>query len=335
MEQWLDWQKILKEAKSLLVTTHINPDPDALASGWGILSLVRHLKPEILAVFSFSGIIGREENRALVEKCRIPLTPWSEISLEDFDRIVLVDCQPGQKNHPLSIPPHVVLDHHPLQPLQGNLAYVDVRPEYGATSTLVYLYLKRYQVPLDSLKATALLYGIKTDTADLARSQLDLEFQLYMELVQISNRQLLREIQEAPLRRGFYLSLKNALERAEMWRDSILITSLVDLDYPEFPAQMADLLLRAEGVEWAIAMGFFDSTLYLSVRSGRNLDASKLVQEAIGDMGHAGGHGRAAGGQIPWLGEEKEELLKRVYSAFAQVFGVDLTREVRPFLLGG
>jgi nanoRNase/pAp phosphatase (c-di-AMP/oligoRNAs hydrolase) len=63
---------------SMLIYTHDNPDPDALAAGLGLRHLV---EKEIGAVVTLAhgGIVGRAQNRAMVENLKIPLTPVERV----------------------------------------------------------------------------------------------------------------------------------------------------------------------------------------------------------------------------------------------------------------
>ena len=86
--------KLLEGRKRLLVWTHTHPDPDALGSAMGL----RHLVKEKLGMESDFGLVGRvmrAENKAMVRCLSMDLTPVSELNLDDFDCIALVDTQPG------------------------------------------------------------------------------------------------------------------------------------------------------------------------------------------------------------------------------------------------
>ena len=79
-----------------------------------------------------------------------------------------MDLQPPH----LSIPPKeidLVIDHHPEQ-FNYKSHIKDIRPTYGATSTIVVEYLMCTNNSIGTRLATALLYGIKkSDTFALSR----------------------------------------------------------------------------------------------------------------------------------------------------------------------
>ncbi len=81
--------------------------------------------------------------------------------------------------------------------------------------------------------------------------------------------------------------------------------------------ELADVLLRIEGVKWSLCMGAIDQDLLiLSMRStSRSHDAGKVMRRLVGKCGSAGGHRQMAGGQIPLTGmtaDEQEELHRKL-----------------------
>src|SRR5215212_6341409 len=83
----------LAGTKRLLVYMHDNPDPDALAAASGLKRLIEE-EVGAEATLALGGIVGRAENRAMVDVVRIDLVPLEEIVLGRFDKIAIVDSQP-------------------------------------------------------------------------------------------------------------------------------------------------------------------------------------------------------------------------------------------------
>ena len=113
----------------MLIYMHDNPDPDALAAAVGLKRLVEH-EAGLQATLALGGIVGRAENRAMVDVLKIPLTPIEELSPPSFDVLAIVDSQPGTGNN--SLPPDrpvdVVIDHHPLRAESSVAPWCDIRP---------------------------------------------------------------------------------------------------------------------------------------------------------------------------------------------------------------
>src|SRR4029079_10794483 len=148
--------------RSLLIFTHDNPDPDALAAALGLQRFSEH-ELKLAATLTYGGIVGRAQNRAMVENLKMPLIPVERIDLAQFDTIALVDSQPETGNNSL---PHghridIVIDHHPLRPGSARAAWCDIRPDLGATSTIVFEYLRQRAVPIDVPLATAILLSLR------------------------------------------------------------------------------------------------------------------------------------------------------------------------------
>src|SRR4051794_36104819 len=70
-------------ASTVLIYMHDNPDPDALAAALGLKRLVEQASGA-RATLALGGIVGRAENRAMVDILRIPLTPVEDLSPASF-----------------------------------------------------------------------------------------------------------------------------------------------------------------------------------------------------------------------------------------------------------
>ena len=92
----------------------------------------------------------------------------------------------------------LVIDHHPEdRPVRARLK--DVRPGYGATSTIMTEYLQAADVKIRERVATALLYGIKADTLHLERGTTRADMQAFAFLHGRANHNALRRIERPDL----------------------------------------------------------------------------------------------------------------------------------------
>ena len=157
--------------RTILIVCHNNPDPDTMAAAMGLKSIFYNAL-RCRAVIGYGGIVGRAENRQLIRRLKIELTNIRDIDFDHFSLICLVDSQPGTGNNdiPREILPDVVIDHHLLRGDTKKCSFYDVRPRYGSASTIITEYLRELKIPVDRKLATALFYGIKTDTNGLSRS---------------------------------------------------------------------------------------------------------------------------------------------------------------------
>lgn len=304
LKRMIEALKKLHEAldgqSQLLILPHNDPDPDAIAAATGLDYLVRE-KFGIDALVRFSGIIGRAENKALVRYLNYPLEVLDPAEINPDIPIALVDTQPGAGNNPLpeNIPARIVIDHHTWRETSSQVPFVDVRPEIGASSTIITEYLQAAGLEIPQLLATALFYGLKTDTMGLGRGVSTHDTAAYFFLQTKVDVEGLFKIERAQVPATYFKSLTSALQNTRLYDHDLLISQLREMSYPDLGAEIADLLLRLQDVKWVICIGVFGRDLILSVRSrSHEVGAGSLVQEIVGDLGTAGGHGTMAGGHI-------------------------------------
>jgi nanoRNase/pAp phosphatase (c-di-AMP/oligoRNAs hydrolase) len=308
------------DAGHIVILTHNDPDPDAIASAVAL----RHLMAEKLGVEStiaYKGIIGRAENKALVRYLGHPLQPLTGSDLCGPVPIALVDTQPGAGNNALlpGSPVAIVIDHHPLREAGTTAPFADLRPDVGATSSIMTEYLRAAGLEPAPPLATALFYGIKTDTTGLSRGAGPADAAAYFYLQPVIDVQALVEIEHAQVPAGYFRSFDAAL-RAVRVHDGIVSAYLGLMDYPDLAAEMADILSRLQQSTWVICMGFHDGVLFMAVRT-RSLEvgAGQLVQAIVGSDGTAGGHGPMAGGQVPLQGRDPEQVAQQLRRRALQV----------------
>jgi nanoRNase/pAp phosphatase (c-di-AMP/oligoRNAs hydrolase) len=165
--------------------------------------------------------------------------------------------------------------------------------------------------PLPPL-ATALFYGIKTDTMSLGRAASPEDVSAYFYLQPRVEVEALVEIEHAQVPLAYFQSLDTALHAARIYRD-IVIAFLETMSRPDMAAEMADLLLRLRGVQWVVCMGVYEESMILAVRSrGKQRKAWQLAQAIVGSHGAAGGHGTMAGGQVPLSGRDPGQVAQHL-----------------------
>jgi nanoRNase/pAp phosphatase (c-di-AMP/oligoRNAs hydrolase) len=315
-----------------VILTHDNPDPDSLAAGLGMKGLLE--REGFRAVMALGGIIGRAENRAMVRELKIDLQPVELLDLERFPLVALVDTQPGTGNN--SLPEgrraDIVIDHHPTRPdgpSPDGIAWRDVRPEVGATATIVHSYLKEARVPIDPLLATAFLYALKSETRDLSREAGPEERAAYVDLMPLADFEKLHAISNPKLGREHFVAVDRALRSATCWGE-LLAVNLGALDFPDLVAEVADLMLPYEKARWVVCVGQHSQKVYLSVRTDiATATAGALIRRVVGPRGASGGHGLIAGGRL--FAEVRDEAaLKAVYDDLIARFLAELHISATP-----
>lgn len=283
----------------VLIVAHDNPDPDSLASAFALRHLLE-VKENITATITFGGIIGRGENRSMVEELEIKTVPFDTLDLDQFGIICMVDTQPGTGNNsfPAGREVHIVIDHHPLREQTKNCKLHDVREDYGAAATILYEYLLSQEVYVGTKLATILFYAIKSETQDLGREWAQSDRAAYLNLLHLSNNRILYNITHSQVPREYFSCYSRAIDNSRLY-GSVLVFNLFEIDNPDVVAEMADFLLRMDGVDVVLGMGRYVEKVILSLRtSSHEIYAGQTIRTVIGDLGTAGGHGMIGGAQI-------------------------------------
>lgn len=334
-KRWQIIQECLEGYREILILLHDDPDPDAVASG----EALRYLLSESLGIegrIAHRGVIGRAENKALVSFLKPQLeTIGDEETVErrPGQAVALLDTQPGAGNSPVPADFEVdlVLDHHgDRQDDAGR--FRDVRPWIGATSTIVTQYFHAAELKPSTPVATALFYGVKTDTKALSRNTSAADISAYFYLLEFVDVDALVQIENAQVPAGYFRSLTQAMQTACVY-NGLVFSFLGETDYPDLAAEVADLLLRLEGVKWVVCMGVFEEQLYLSVRArAEDADAQGLAREVIGNAGSAGGRNTLAGGQIDLVGKDAEEVVEEIKARVLDYLQVPESVEAKPLV---
>ena len=320
----------------ILILPHNDPDPDAIASAVAL----RHLLAEKAGLeghIGYRGIIGRAENQALVRYLDHPLQRLTSSGLRQERPVALVDTQPGTGNNalPAHVAPTLVMDHHPWRQETAAAAFADVRTEVGSTSTLLVEYLQAARIEPAPPLATALFYGIKTDTLGLVRGASPADVVAYFYLQPRIDVAALVEIERAQVPAEYFTRLDAALHTARLY-ENLIISYVGPMRHPDLAAEMADLLLRLQGMRWAICMGVYKGELILAVRSqSRRVGAGQLVRAIVGHEGTAGGHGTMAAGHLPISSQRPERWADLLTQRALQHLGISESVTGKPLLEAG
>ena len=286
--------KLFKGSDHVLIT--INADPDSMASALAVKRLLwkRVYKTQI----AYINEIQRLDNLAMMQLLKIPMEKMSEVTVKDFTRRVLVDSQPSHAEIFKTIKYDAIIDHHPIVK-KWSVPYLDIRPEYGANSTILIEYLRQAGIKPSSQLATGLLYGIKTDTANFERGGTARDVRQFQYIFPYANMNVLRKIERSELRDTDLRYFERALESRILTRKGIY-SHLGKVPSGDICVQVADFFNRVHGMGWIFVSGVHEDTVIIIIRNdGYRKDAGKLVSRAFSDLGMAGGHSGAARAEIP------------------------------------
>lgn len=310
-----------------LIHLQHNPDPDALASAMALKALLGRLLG-VDSVLAYTGRVGRVENRAMLRELNIQIIPSFKIDYREHDFVAVVDTHPGAGTCrlPEGVVPDLVVDHHPGVAEMGGVAFPYYDPAFGSTSTMVGALFLENGVPMDTRVATALTYGIRTDTQDLARGATAQDERVFREVYALSDKQALARIERARVRREYFVVLERGLRQA-LISDFALTTWLGRIDHSDMVAEVADLLFRLEGMRWVLVAGYSEPILYASLRAtpGNAVEAGVVARD-ISD-GSGGGHATFAACQIRLAADESdpEAAYGRLRERFLDAVGAKRT----------
>lgn len=311
----------------ILILLQDNPDPDALACAAALRDII-HRRLGKRVVIGYGGLCGRAENRAMMSVLQIDARRLTSVQVNQFHILCLVDTQPRSGNNLLvsSRPAQVVIDHHrvPKKNRTWQAEFSDIRPDYGATSTILYEYVLASGIPITPRLATALFYGIESDTQDLGRESTSADIRAYRDLFLIADKRYLSKIRHAPVPLDYFQVLADSLARCVVAGKTV-ISFIPYCRNPDVFAEVADRLMRLEDMRTAVCYGICENMIYLSARtSDARGNAAGRMQRVVRGLGTGGGHRTMAGGQIPVEGDLGRRLAI-VRDRVIKVFAVNAT----------
>lgn len=311
--------QVLEGQKEFLIVVHNNPDPDAMASAMA-LGFLAEQRYGVNSSIAYGGNIGRTENQAMVRILKIKMKQINKVNFDRYDRIALVDTQPGAGNHslPTDVPCHIVIDHHPRR--RGILAdLVVIKPDIGVTATMLIEWLKESQIEVPANLATALSYAMISETQNLGRDASQQDIQAYLFVYVKSSIRKLAQIINPKLPHSYFVTLAKGLQHTITYRN-LICAHVGTVASAEIVAELADFLLRHKQIGWALCTGRFKKNVIISIRtSDDKANAGRLIKQLASNPKNVGGHGMIAGGYIP-LENNKRNELRNLEDKLTQVF---------------
>lgn len=300
----------LLEYDDIVIQGHDNPDADAIASGFAVYRYLKINGKEPRLVYGGRNFIRKTNLVMMIEDLNIPIEHVETIDAPQL--LVMVDCQYGAGNSTVFPAQNVaVIDHHRVSTELPELSRVQTH--LGACCTLVWSMLKAegYDVKHDREVATALYYGLYTDTSSFTEivHPLDKDMhdeggydKLLMQKYKNANMTLEDlEVAGAALLHSDYL---------DAYRVAIVKSAPCD---PNVLGIISDLILEVDAVDMCIVFNEQKGGVKISVRSCvEEVKASELAFELCKGIGSGGGHVAKAGGFI------QMDLLTKEYLAFCE-----------------
>jgi nanoRNase/pAp phosphatase (c-di-AMP/oligoRNAs hydrolase) len=289
-------EEVIRDTRRrMAVVTHADPAPDAIASAVAMQAIAAHFGVE--ADIVYRGDLGHQENRAFVNLLDVGLHAWSEVAIDEYDTVAVVDhAEPADE--PLDVGVDIVVDH--FEPDESyEPAFTDVRPNMSATSTILTKYVQEYDMSVDEEVATALLYGIRAETFDFKRDTNPADLTAAAYLYPFANHDTLEQVESPSMSPETLDVLAEAIANREV-RGSHLVSNAGFVNDPRALSQAAQHLLNLEGITTSVVFGIAGDTIYVAAQSNDiRIDIGNILEQAYDDIGQPTGHSTKAVAEIP------------------------------------
>lgn len=331
---------LLRTQSRVAVLMHPNPDPDAMASALGVKELAASV--DTTATLYYTGEIRHQENRAfraVLDTNFQQITGAGEIEAQS--NVILVDHHtPRELDNDYLLDTISILDHHPGGHREVDHCHIDV--SLGACSTILSDYFQALGIAPDGSEnggsttmdtatvstqvATALTYGILSDTANLTRAHEKSDVEAVAYLTEGVDKNALSRISTPNVQKAVLDAKAKAIRQLEI-RAVEAVSDIGTITNRDALPQAADELITVEGAESVIAMANCDGKLYLSGRSDDDrVHMGNVISKAVEDItdASAGGHATMGGGYVPaeHIGENeltseitRQALIERLFSS--------------------
>ncbi|MEW6334150.1 MAG: DHH family phosphoesterase [Thermodesulfobacteriota bacterium] len=292
-------KSMIRDNDSLAILVSGSPDPDAVASAMALRDILNQFKPLAKCAFVATEPVTRHQNAEFIREMKVDIQMLDKVDLGEFRLIALVDCQPTFFGNRLGeVKPQIVIDHHPCKTV-WHASLADVRPAYGALSTIMTEYLLAARARISKRLYTALLYGIKSDTINFERDVSLEDISAYYLTFSRANRELVRRIELNQIPEKFLRHFDYACQFKRRYRDRMIVF-LGQVESPDACVQVADFFLRVINVFFVIIAGIIRDRIVIIFRGdGYRRDCGAIAAKSFGMLGTAGGHRSAARVEIP------------------------------------
>lgn len=284
----------LLKGHRVFIQTHNFPDPDAIASAYGLQYLL--WKFNIPTTICHHGNIERTATANMVAEFGISMTSDDDIKdMRADDYIITVDSQKGNANLLDLVGDEVAcIDHHPTF-IEVEYKYKDIRL-VGSCATIIADYYRLYNIEMPQSVATALLYGLKMDTKDFTRGVTELDVEIYKYLFPRANNVLIRRFQSGVIQYDELEAFVDSMKKIDIYNG--VAFAFLNFDCADaFVATISDFILNLDVVDFAVVYSRREKGFKFSIRSELDeLNAGQVASRALASVGSGGGHRSMAGG---------------------------------------
>lgn len=293
--------EILKN-HTVYLQTHNYPDPDALASAFGMQVFLQ--VHGIESTICYAGNIEKNSTKRMIEEFGIEAVHIDDLKdMCESDYIITIDAQKYNSNI-TDFPGEEIacIDHHPTM-IPCAYQYSDIRI-CGACSSIVANYFKQSNTSIDKRTATALLYGIKMDTDSFNRGVTDFDIEMFGYLHAFADNNKITALYHSNMEIEDLHAYGEAIRNIKIF-DNVGFAS-IDFDCPDaLVAMISDFILGLDVVELSVVYATRNGGYKFSVRNETDIfHAGTITQKALDGLGGGGGHFTMAGGFVTKEGLE-------------------------------
>lgn len=288
--------EILDRNAPVLIQMHDFPDHDALGAAYALRELL--LRKKFNCSITNAGLIRSISLEAMINRLEIKITTFETVCANRKYQTLVVDGSPSGGTVKIVAGTLVgVIDHHPARK-KPECPFIDIRPEIGSCSAIIWTYWQEADETPGRTTATALLAGIQLDTDFLSRRVSRTDLDAHHTLFFLGDSKLARDVVRTSLRVDQLADIGGALSSFCI-RGSILLTEVHGDCSNELLSVLADFLLRLQEITFVVVIEVHGTVFHLSARTRDNsIDTGYIIRNVLVGIGTGGGHPHMAGGFI-------------------------------------
>ncbi len=306
MNNIIDLIECAKNYRKIYIQTHNFPDHDALGAAFGFQNLL--FKFGIDSQIIYGGDITRASLINMVNKFDMRPLEISEVEDSEDEAIIMIDGCRGNKNMKNLLKARLigVIDHHDTSHIEG-IPHIDIRPDYGSCSTIIFTYFEFLGVEISKDVATALMIGLCVDTAILMRNIVENDVRAYFNLFSKADNVFVQCMVRNYIETKDLVYYKYAIENVII-ENEIAFCYLKNGCSQNLLGIMADFFLALEEVTFVMLCACNEGKIAFSLRSeNEEWNAANIIQTLLNGRGFGGGHHNMAGGIMINCGDNFDE----------------------------
>lgn len=286
----------LRNDEVVYIQVHDFPDPDAVASAFGLQTFFNHFN--ITSRIVYDTIVQRNALKKMITDLEIELVHINDSFMHQQDKIILVDGCKGNANMTDLIGDEVgVIDHHESK-CPDDVEFCDIRTHYGACATIIATYFLDQNIPIPKDVATAFMIGIATDTHMLKRGVSSRDMEVYYRCHSLADSKYVARL------------LSNNIEMSDLSYFRHVIENLQHASRFGFCylgqgcdqnllGILANFVLSIDEIDFVVLCARNESGIHFSLRNENpNLNAVDIIRTMVSGIGFGGGHADMAGGVV-------------------------------------